>query len=256
MERNLSFRQKLNNSFENVGKFSFMTFDVFKLILLGKIHFRNTIQQMAFIGTDSLPIVLLTGLAIGMVFSLQVSGIFLDYGASGMIGGAVGISIVRELAPLFTGVVIAGRVGAAITAELGSMKVTEQIDALTSMAVNPIRYLVIPRVLACLFLVPLLSIMSVIIGILGGMLIAVFVKGVIMMQFLTSVQDFLGVGDLIKCMIKSSIFGLVVSLVSCFKGINAGEGAQGVGIATTSAVVTSLVSIFILNYLLSLLLFV
>jgi len=126
---------------------------------------------------------------------------------------------------------------------------------LTSMAVNPIKYLVIPRVFACLLLVPLLSIMSVIIAVFGGLLIAVFVKGVIMSQFLSSVQDFVHVKDLIKCMFKSSVFGVLVSLISCYKGINAGEGAQGVGIATTSAVVLSLISIFICNYLLSLLLF-
>ena len=210
---------------------------------------------MAFVGTDSLPIVILTGLSIGMVFSLQVTGLLQRYGANSVVGAAVGVSIVRELAPLFTGVVVAGRIGAAITAELGSMKVTEQINALLSMAVSPLRYLAVPRVLSCMIMVPLLNLLAIIIGISGGMLIAVAVKGVIIGQFLESVRDFLTPMDVLKSMFKASVFGVIVSLVSCYRGINTGEGAQGVGISTTGAVVTSLISIFIINYLLSTILF-
>ena len=210
---------------------------------------------MAFIGTDSLPIVLLTGISIGMVFALQVTGLFQRYGATSMVGAAVGLAIVRELAPLFTGVVIAGRIGAAITAEIGSMKVTEQIDAMTAMAVNPLRYLAVPRVLSCMIMVPLLTVIAVVVGVSGGMLVAVYVKKVLMAQYIESVRDFIIPADIFKCMLKGAVFGVIVSLISCFKGINTGEGAQGVGISTTGAVVTSLISIFIMNYLLSLVLF-
>jgi len=255
MSKKRANNQPITAFFDELGRFSLMALEIFKLILSGRIHPRNTFQQLAFIGTDSLPIVLLTGVAVGMVFSLQVTGLFQRYGATSMVGASVGVAIVRELSPLFTGVVIAGRVGAAITAELGSMKVTEQIDALTAMAVSPLRYLAVPRVLSCMIMVPLLTVMSVIIGILGGILISVYVKGVILSQFLESVQDFLDPIDIYKCMLKSAIFGLIVSLVACFKGINTGEGAQGVGISTTSAVVISLISIFIVNYFLSMLLF-
>ncbi|MFN8671691.1 MAG: ABC transporter permease [Candidatus Sericytochromatia bacterium] len=255
MRKNKNLAENLLSFFESIGNFSMMSFDVFKLLFSGKIHFRNTIQQLAFIGTDSLPIVILTGASIGMVFALQVTGLFQRYGANSMVGAAVGLAIVRELAPLFTGVVIAGRIGAAITAEIGSMKVTEQIDAMKSMAVNPLGYLAVPRVLSCLIMVPLLTVIAVVVGISGGMLVAVYVKKVILIQYIESVKDFLVPMDIVKAMIKSAFFGMLVALISCFKGINTGEGAQGVGISTTGAVVTSLISIFITNYLLSLVLF-
>lgn len=248
-------KNKLISFFEEIGRFSLMSIEILKLILVGNIHFRNTINQLAFVGADSLPIVLLTGISIGMVFSLQVTGLFQMYGATSMVGAAVGLAIIRELAPLFTGVVIAGRIGAAIAAELGAMKVTEQIYALTSMAVSPLRYLAVPRVLSCLIMVPLLNVVCIVIGIIGGIIVSVLVKGVLIELFIESVQDFLTPMDLFKSMIKAGVFGLIVSLIACFKGINTGEGAQGVGISTTSAVVTSLISIFLVNYLLSLVLF-
>lgn len=246
---------KIAEVFDELGSFYILSLNILKTLFTGQIHFRNTMQQMAFVGTDSLPIVILTGLSIGMVFSLQVTGLLQRYGANSVVGAAVGVSIVRELAPLFTGVVVAGRIGAAITAELGSMKVTEQINALLSMAVSPLKYLAVPRVLSCIVMVPLLNLLAIIIGISGGMLIAVTIKGVIIGQFLESVRDFLTPMDVFKSMFKASVFGLIVSLVSCYKGINTGEGAQGVGISTTGAVVVSLISIFIVNYILSTILF-
>lgn len=246
---------KIVEIFSELGKFYILSYEIFKTLLKGQIHFRNTMQQMAFVGTDSLPIVILTGLSIGMVFSLQVTGLFQRYGANSVIGAAVAVAIVRELGPLFTGVVVAGRIGAAITAELGSMKVTEQINALISMAVSPLRYLAVPRVLSCMIMVPLLNVVAITIGIAGGLLIAVVVKGVIMGQFIDSIRDFVTPFDLLKSMLKASIFGVIVALVSCYKGINTGEGAQGVGISTTSAVVISLITIFIADFILSTILF-
>ncbi len=253
--KRVNFQERVYNVFDEMGRFYIVSLEILKTLFSGKIHFRNTMQQMAFVGTDSLPIVLLTGIAIGMVFALQVTDLFKKYGATSMVGAAVGVAIVRELAPLFTGVVIAGRIGAAITAEIGSMKVTEQIDAMSSMAVNPLRYLAVPRVLSCLIMVPLLTIMCIVIAITGGIIVAVYGKGVILSTFFESMRDFLTPVDIFKCMIKSAIFGLIVALVSCFKGLNTGEGAQGVGISTTSAVVTSLISIFLINYILSTILF-
>jgi len=255
MKNPQSLTQRIYFFFDEIGQFSLVSWEILKFMFTGKIHFKNTMQQMAFVGTDSLPIVLLTGVSIGMVFALQVTGLFQRYGATSMVGAAVSVAIVRELAPLFTGVVIAGRIGAAITAEIGSMKVTEQIDALTAMAVNPLRYLGVPRVLSCLIMVPLLNIVAVVIGIMGGMVVAVYGKGVIYASFVESTQDFLTTTDIFKSMLKAAIFGLIVSLISCYKGINTGEGAQGVGISTTGAVVLSLISIFIANYLLSMMLF-
>ena len=250
-----STSNKFSETFDELGSFYLLSLEIFKTMLSGKIHFRNTMQQLAFVGTDSLPIVILTGLSIGMVFSLQVTGLFQRYGATSVVGAAVSVAIVRELAPLFTGVVVAGRIGAAITAELGSMKVTEQINALTAMAVSPLKYLAVPRVLSCMIMVPLLTVVSIVIGVFGGMIIAVYVKGVILGLFIDSVRDFLTPVDIFKAMFKACVFGMIVSLVSCYKGINTGEGAQGVGISTTGAVVVSLISIFVTNYLLSTVLF-
>lgn len=253
--KKVSTNSKIADVFDGLGSFYMLSLQIFKTMFSGQIHIRNTMQQLSFVGTDSLPIVLLTGLSIGMVFSLQVTGLLQRYGANSVVGAAVSVSIVRELAPLFTGVVVAGRIGAAITAELGSMKVTEQINALTAMAVSPLRYLAVPRVLSCMIMVPLLNVMSIVIGVFGGMIIAVYVKGIIFGQFMDSIRDFLTPADLFKSMLKACIFGMIVSLVSCYKGINTGEGAQGVGISTTGAVVISLISIFISNYVLSTILF-
>lgn len=250
-----SIGEKILNIIDATGKFSIMLGNIFALLIRGKFHLRNTLNQLAFIGTDSMPIALLTSLAVGMVFSLQVADQFIKYGASSMVGGAVSLAVARELAPLFTGVVVAGRVGSAIAAELGSMKVTEQIDALTAMAVSPLYYLALPRVIACIIMVPILAMFSIFIGILGGLLVAVFIKGIILTGFLESTTSFLHIPDLFKAMFKSAIFGIIVSTVGCYQGFNTGEGAEGVGRATTNSVVISLISIFVSNYFLSSVLF-
>lgn len=220
-------------------------------ILRGRIHWRNTFAQMAFIGVESLPIALLTGLSVGMVFTLQIANEFIRFGATSVIGGVSAIALVRELGPTLTGVVVAGRVGAAIAAELGSMKVTEQIDALLAMAADPVRFLVVPRVIACVLMLPLLAFLSDFVGIAGGFGIAVWVKDIPSEVFLTSIQQLLWPSDIFKGLFKAMIFGLVVGIIGCYQGLNTSNGAQGVGKATTDSVVYSLITIFILNYFLS-----
>ena len=165
------------------------------------------------------------------------------------------IALSRELAPILVSVVNSGRVGSAIAAELGSMKVTEQIDALESFAVDPTRYLVVPRVLACLMMVPLLSGLGLLIGIIGGWVVATQMMGISSTLFLDSIQAFLSPADVFKGMFKSAIFGLVVAVIGCHMGLTAKKGAQGVGAATTNSVVYSMITIFILNYILSMALF-
>lgn len=221
----------------------------------GQLHVRNTLAQLSFIGVDSLPIALLISLSVGMVFTLQIANEFITYGATSAIGGVVAVALARELAPILVSVVIAGRVGSAIAAELGSMKVTEQIDALEVFAVDPTRYLVGPRLVACLVMVPLLVGLGNVVGIAGGWAIATNLKGISSTLFLTSVQQFLGVSDVLKGMFKAGIFGMLVALIGCNQGLNAKKGAQGVGEATTTAVVYSMIAIFVLNYFLSMALF-
>jgi len=216
---------------------------------------RHILQQMVHLGVDSLPIVLLTILFTGMVITLQTANEFIKYGAQSSVGGIVAISMLRELAPVLTGVVFAGRVGAAIAAEIGSMKVTEQIDALRVMAVNPIQYLVVPRLLACLIMVPILVIFADIIGTVGGYLVATLYAGISSFTYLNSIKTFAEVHDVIGGLVKATFFGGTVAIIGCYKGLTAQEGAEGVGRATTASVVSSIVIIFISNYFLSMLLY-
>lgn len=220
-----------------------------------KIHFGRLMVQMAHLGVDSLPIVLLTVLFTGMVMTLQSATELIKYGAQASVGGLVAVSMGRELSPVLTGVVCAGRVGAAITAEIATMKVTEQIDALRSMATNPIGYLVVPRVLACILMQPILVALADLAGTLGGYFVAVYYAGINSATYLNSIKMFAAVQDVTFGMLKAMFFGLVIALVGCYKGLNADPGAEGVGKATTESVVVAIIAIFISNYFLSMLLF-
>lgn len=240
---------------EAVGEFTLFTRQAFVFLLKGRIHWTNTLKQMAFIGTDSLPIALITALAVGMVFCLQISDVMIKYGSSGVIGGVTAMSLARELTPSFTSVVVAGRVGAAITAEIGSMKVTEQLDALTAMAVPPMYYLLLPRMISAAVMLPLLTIVALGVGLLGATLVGVMVKGLVLTTFVDSIRSFLYPDDVAKALFKAAFFGVLIATIACFQGVRTGQGAQGVGQATTRSVVTSLIAIFISNYFLSFILF-
>ena len=225
------------------------------LVHLRSVSLRHTLGQMAHLGVDSLPIVMLTILFTGMVLTLQTAHEFVKYGAQSSVGGVVAIAMGRELAPVLTGVVCAGRVGAAITAEIGSMKVTEQIDALRVMATNPIAYLVVPRTVACVLMLPLLVVFADIIGTLGGYLVAVGYSGLNSYTYLHSIKVFAVVADLTGGLIKSMFFGAIIAIIGCYKGLTTAQGAEGVGKATTGSVVASIILIFISNYFLSLALY-
>lgn len=211
----------------------------------------HVLMQMAHLGVDSLPIVMLTILFTGMVVTLQTANTFIEYGAQSTVGGVVAIAMGRELGPVLTGVVLAGRVGAAITAEISTMKVTEQIDALKVMAVNPIGYLVVPRLLACMCMLPLLVVFGDIIGTLGGYLVAVYYAGINSLTFTQSILQFTELHDVTGGMIKSVFFGAIIALVGCYQGMYAPAGAVGVGKATTESVVQSIILIFMFNCILS-----
>lgn len=223
--------------------------------LKGKINRRNTIEQMAAVGPASLLIALLTAAFVGMVFTIQVAREFIDLGAGTAVGGVLAISLSRELAPVLTAVVLAGRVGSAFAAEIGTMKVTEQIDALYVLRTDPIDYLVIPRVIACCLMLPILTILSLFTGMAGGMLIADSLYGIPNSVFLNSAKNFLSVWDLCSAPIKGFFFGALISVIGCSWGLTTAGGAKGVGQSTTTAVVTSLLMIFISNFFLSWLMF-
>lgn len=215
----------------------------------------HVLRQMAHLGVDSLPIVALTMLFTGMVMTVQIAHEFIKYGAQSSVGGVVAIAVGRELSPVLTGVVAAGRVGAAITAEIGSMKVTEQIDALRVMATNPVAYLIVPRLIACVLMLPVLVTFADMIGTVGGYLVATLYAGINSFTFLNSIKVFAVVNDVTGGLIKSMFFGAIIAIIGCYKGLTTAEGAEGVGKATTGSVVTSMILIFISNYFLSLILY-
>lgn len=225
------------------------------LVHLRSLNIRHCLQQMSHLGVDSLPIVMLTMLFTGMVMTLQSAQEFIKYGAQSSVGGVVAIAIGRELAPVLTGVVVAGRVGAAITAEIGSMKVTEQIDALRVMATNPVAYLVVPRLVACAVMMPVLVVFADLIGTIGGYLVATLYAGIGSFTYLQSIKVFTVINDITGGMVKSMFFGAIIAIIGCYKGLTTAAGAEGVGKATTGSVVTSIILIFISNYFLSLLLY-
>lgn len=213
------------------------------------------LRQMAHLGADSLPIVLLTMCFTGMVMTMQTAHEFIKYGAQSSVGGVVAIAMGRELAPVLTGVVTAGRVGAAITAEIGSMKVTEQVDALRVMATNPVAYLVVPRLIACVLMLPVLVIFADIVGTAGGYLVATMYADISSFTFMNSIKVFAVVSDVVGGLVKSMFFGAIIAVIGCYKGLTTAEGAEGVGRATTGSVVTSMILIFISNYFLSYILY-
>ncbi|MEQ8756825.1 MlaE family lipid ABC transporter permease subunit [Coleofasciculus sp. G1-WW12-02] len=224
-------------------------------LLGGKIHRRNTLDQMAVVGPDSLTIAMITASFIGAVFTIQVTREFINFGATTAIGGVLALALSRELAPVLTAVVIAGRVGSAFAAEIGTMRVTEQIDALYMLKTDPIDYLVIPRVIACCLMLPLLTILSIILGMTGGVLIAINFYNIPQSVFLDSARNFLGIWDLFTAMIKAAVFGMLIAVIGCSWGLTTTGGAKGVGQSTTTAVVTALLAIFITNFFLSWLMF-
>ncbi|MBR2214154.1 MAG: ABC transporter permease [Selenomonadaceae bacterium] len=220
-----------------------------------KPRLRHIVAQMSHLGVDSLAIVSLTLLFTGIVLTLQVGHEFVRFGAQSTIGGVIAIAIGRELGPVLVGVVCAGRVGSAITAEISTMKVTEQIDALRVMAVNPVDYLIVPRMIACMLVVPLLTVFGDLVGVFGGWIVAVFYTGISSYLYTSSIDTFVDAFDLTGGMLKAMFFGNVIAVLGCYYGLNCPAGAEGVGKATTRTVVSSIIAIFALNALLTFILF-
>lgn len=209
------------------------------------------LQQMTAIGVGSSFIVAVTGLFAGMVLALQGNYAMRSFGAEGYVGGFVAISLARELGPVFTGLMVTGRSGSAITTELGTMRVTEQIDAMETMAVNPVHYLVVPRVLAATLMMPVLALVFSGMGYFGGYVIAVHVSRIPPGPFLDHTRSMLNVDDILHGLLKALVFGTVVSLIATQRGYSASGGARGVGEATTRAVVMSSVAILVLDYIIT-----
>ena len=230
-----------------LGEITILTGDTIRWILRGGIDVRDLLTQMALIGADSIWIVLLITAATGAVFALYTTTLALKIGFTQFVGGTMGYGFLNELGPLLAGVAFASRVGAAIAAEIGSMVVTEQIDALRSMAISPVRYLVVPRVLSGLIMLPLLTAIADVAGLYGGFLISV-TKGIATQELLDSMRTYTFTTDLFNGLSKSLVFGFLVIIVSCQQGLRTKGGATGVGKATTNSVVLCVVMIFIADF--------
>ena len=210
---------------------------------------------MEFVGVGSLFIVVLTGVFTGAVFALQGAGAFRMFNAESLVGSTVGLSLARELSPVLTGLMVTGRAGSGIATELGTMRVTEQIDALYTMAVNPVQYLIVPRFLAGLIMVPVLSGLFTLVGMVGCYFVGVVLLGIDEGVFLEKVRWFVDPSDLSSGLIKSCVFGGILTMVGCYKGFYASGGARGVGLATTQSVVASSVIILVSDYFLTAVMF-
>lgn len=215
------------------------------------VRFRLIVQQMERIGVQSLPIILLTSFFTGAVFTLQAHRAFAMINVEGLVGGTVGVSLTRELGPTLTGLLVAGRAGSAIAAEIGSMRVSEQIDALEAMAVDPVNYLVKPRLVAATIVTPLLTAVFDAVGMLGSYVVGVYTLNMAPPTFTVRLRSWVDWDDVWTGLAKAAVFGAIIAIVACYKGFYTSGGARGVGQATTSAVVVASVAILVSNYFLA-----
>ncbi len=227
----------------NSGEISILFWQTFSVMCSTKLRWKATVEQAYKIGVASLPLVMLTSLFTGIVLALQSAYQLRVFSGEQFTSDLVALSITRELGPVLTAMMVAGRVGASMAAEIGTMQVTEQIDALRSLAVNPIRYLVVPRFVASITMLVILTIYSDLVGIFGGYMVGVFKLGISSQQYFYRTVAALLLKDIYMGLVKAFVFGIVISIVSCYYGFRAQGGAEGVGQATMMAVVISFISI-------------
>ena len=243
------------NFFEYAGGLTLLSAESAGFMVRLRIRLAETVSQCYLLGVQSLIIVLLTSLFTGMVISLESAQQAVQYGVGSLVGAAVAYASVRELGPMLTAVVVAGRVGAAIAAELGSMVVTEQIEALRSLGLEPSRFLVVPRLTALLIMLPLLTIFADVVSIGGGMWIAQTYAHISPDTFLSAAREAIGFGDVVKGLSKALVFACIIAIVGAYQGLSTRGGAAGVGQSTTGSVVLAIILIFISNFVMSFLLF-
>lgn len=236
---------------QNIGHFSLFSVAAISSIIRPPVYFSLIIKQILFIGFYSLPVVAMTTFFSGAVLALQSYTGFSRFSAESSIATVVVLSLTRELGPVLAGLMVAGRVGASIAAEIGTMKVTEQVDALYTLSTDPIKYLVFPRVIAAIITMPCLVLIGDIIGVMGGYLVGVYKLNFNSTAYLTNTFQYLETIDVVSGLVKASVFGFIISIISCYSGYYSGKGAKGVGRATTAAVVNSSILILLSNYLIT-----
>jgi len=251
----MNFLQPIGSIFlsflTTVGRLGHFTVLAFSHAFRPPFYPRIILRQMIDIGFYSLPVVGLTGIFARMVLALQSYTGFARFSAEGAIANVVVLSITRELGPVLAGLMVAGRIGASLAAEIGTMRVTEQIDALTTLSTNPMKFLVSPRIIAGLITFPFLVLVADIIGVFGGYIVAVYKLGFNPSNYLQNTWNFLQAEDVNSGLVKAAVFGVIVTLMGCYHGYHSKGGAQGVGMATTNAVVSACIMILCFDYILT-----
>jgi len=246
--RILSLLEEFGRFFQMLGRVAGWTF-------LPPYDLPEHVRQMVRVGVDSIPVVFLTTLFTGMVMALQTFNGFARFHAESLVGSVVALSLTRELAPVLTALMVTGRVGSSMAAEIGSMRVTEQIDALTALGTEPVQYLMVPRVVAAILMMPLLVIMGDAVGMYGGYFVAVQLLGANPVTYVENSFQFLEVSDVTSGIVKAAVFGLIFSMIACVRGYYTEGGAEGVGRSTTRAVVAGSLAILFADFFLTKLLF-
>ena len=243
------------NFLVSIGRLTLFAVAAIRWTIFPPYYGKQLLRQMLDIGFYSLPVVGLTTLFSGMVLALQSYTGFARFSAEDTVATVVVLSVTRELGPVLAGLMVAGRIGASMAAEIGTMRVTDQIDALDTLSTRPMQYLVAPRLLAGTLCLPILVLIGDIIGVLGGYLVGVYQLGFNPGVYLSRTMEFLEISDVTLGLIKAAVFGFLIALMGCYHGYNSGRGAEGVGHATTNAVVSSSILILISNYLVTALFF-
>ncbi len=237
-----------------IGGASFFLFRAVKTLFTTRLRFKQLLTQMRRIGVDSSTIIFISSLSSGFALALQTYAGISKVGGEEMLGAVVAWGMTRELGPVLTAIMVCGRSGSSIAAELGTMKITEQIDALKTLCINPLQYLVVPRIIAGGFIMPFVTTFAMFFGILGGYLFAATTLNSNPEVYIHSIRTLLTLGDILGGLIKSSVFGFILAFVGCYKGYRTKGGAKGVGKATTSSVVLGCILILVSNYFLTVLL--
>jgi phospholipid/cholesterol/gamma-HCH transport system permease protein len=250
-----NFGKAVMENVEEMGKILLLFISIVSWMVRPPLKLSLIFKQLEFVGVKSIFVVVLTGTFTGMVLALQSYYGFRLFSAESLVGSTVALSMTRELGPVLTALMVTARAGSAMAAELGTMRVTEQIDALSVMAANPVKHLIVPRVVAGVIMLPILTIVSDFMGILGGYFVGVMVLNINEGVFIKNITRYVDLGDLYNGLTKAAVFGLILSLVGCYKGFNTTGGAEGVGKATTEAVVLASITILVSDYFLTAIMF-
>ncbi|MBF0440295.1 MAG: ABC transporter permease [Oligoflexales bacterium] len=248
---NSTLAQIMIRPVEKLGVYNSFFMKSLAKIFYPPVNFKLLSIQMEFVGNRSFSIVILAGVMVGGIFGFQLGEIFRIFGAESMIGAAAGFALSRELAPMVVGFLVTGRAGSSMAAEIATMRVNEQIDAMKVMAVNPYSYLVAPRILASILMMPFLMVFFVIVGVIASFIIGIAFYDVDVADFMNKIQWIVAPKDIFLGIQKAAVFGLIFSIIGCYQGFFASGGAKGVGKATTMAVVVSYVSLIVADYVIS-----